>query len=281
MRPYQNSESLYYSIGMHVFGILLALFGLPAILPERAEPEPLVMTVEIVPIGEITNLPNANKPITPKKEAPTPPKPKPETPAIKEPPPKPPEPKEEPKPEPEPVPDPDVKKEEIKEEKKPEPKKEEPKKEEKPKEDDLAALLNKLKEESKEQDKNAKDDTTAPENKTRSDKPYDPAVPLSITEKDAIRSQFIKCWRMPAGSRNAHELAVRVRVQLNQDGSVNKAELASDQRGKYSSDTFFRAAADSAIRAVWKCNPVMNLPPEKYDAWGDMELNFDPSEMLF
>lgn len=277
MKPYQHTESLYYSIGMHTFCLLLALFGLPAILPERAEPEPLVMTVEIVPIGEITNLPSAKTPITPKKEAPTPAKPKEETPSAKE---KPAEP-EEPKPDPEAVPDPDVKKEEIKEEKKPEPKKEEPKKEEKPKEDDLAVLLNKLKQESKEKEKDAKDDTTAAENKTRSDKPYDPAVPLSITEKDAIRSQFIKCWRMPAGSRNAHELAVRVRVQLNQDGSVNKAELASDQRGKYSGDTFFRAAADSAIRAVWKCNPVMNLPPEKYDAWGDMELNFDPAEMLF
>lgn len=263
---------------MHTFCILLALFGLPAFFPERAEPEPFVMTVEVVPIGEITNLPSAKTPITPKKEAPTPPKPKPETPSAKEPPKPEPEP-EEPKPDPEAVPDPDVKKEEIKE-KKEEPKKEEPKKD-KPKPDDLAALLNKLKEESKEQDKNAKDESTAVENKTRSDKPYDPAVPLSITEKDAIRSQFIKCWRMPAGARDAHELAVRVRVQLNQDGSVNKAELASDQRGKYSSNQFFRAAADSAIRAVWKCNPVQNLPPEKYDAWGDMELNFDPAEMLF
>lgn len=274
MLPYQNSESFYYSLSMHVFCILLALFGLPAIFPERAEPEPFVMTVEIVPIGEITNLPSAKKPITPKKEAPTPPKPKEETPSAKETP-KP----AEPEPKPDAVPDPD-KAEEV-EEKKPEPKKEEPKKEEKPKEDDLAVLLNKLKQESKEKENDAKDDTTAEENTTRSDKPYDPAVPLSITEKDAIRSQFIKCWRMPAGARDAHELAVRVRVQLNQDGSVNKAELASDQRGKYSSNQFFRAAADSAIRAVWKCNPVLNLPPEKYDAWGDMELNFDPAEMLF
>lgn len=274
MKPYQHNQSLHYSLGMHVFVLLLAIFGLPAFLPEKAEPEPFVMTVEVVPIGEITNLPSAKRPITPKKEAPTPPKKVPEPPSAKE---KPAE--EEAKPDPEAVPDPD-KKEEVKEEK-PKPRKEEPKKEKKPAEDDLAVLLNKLQQESKEQEKDAKDDKTAEENTTRSDKPYDPAVPLSITEKDAIRSQFVKCWRMPAGARDAHELAARVRIQLNPDGSVNKAELASDQRGRYSSDQFFRAAADSAIRAVWKCNPLVGLPPEKFDAWSDMELNFDPAEMLY
>jgi len=260
---------------MHGFCLLLAIFGLPALFNEKPEPEPFVMTVEVVPIGEITNLPSANKPLTERKQAPTPPKKVPEPPAAKE---KPAE--EKPKPDPEAVPDPD-KKPEIKE-KELKPKKPEPKKEEKkPAEDDLAVLLNKLKEESKEKTKDAKDDQTAEENKTRSDKPYDPAVPLSITEKDSIRSQFVKCWRMPAGSMNAEELAVRVRVQMNADGSVNKAELVSDQRGRYSSDQFFRAAADSAIRAVWKCNPLQNLPPDKHDAWSDMELNFDPAELLF
>ncbi len=274
MKPYQHQESLYYSLGMHVFCLLLAIFGLPAIFEEKPDPEPFVMTVEVVPIGEITNLPSAKKPLTPKKEAPTPPKKVKETPSVEEKPLPPPE----PEPKEEDVPDPDQPKEEKE---KPKPKKEEPKKESKPKEDDLAVLLNKLKQESQEQKEDAKDDRTAEENTSRSDKPYDPAVPLSITEKDAIRSQFVKCWRMPAGSMNAHELAARVRVKLNPDGSVNSAELAADQRGRYSSDQFFRAAADSAIRAVWKCNPVQNLPTDKYDAWSDMELNFDPSELLF
>ncbi len=49
---------------------------------------------------------------------------------------------------------------------------------------------------------------------------------------------------------------------------------------RYNSDSFFRAAADSALRAVHECSPLKNLPPEKYDTWHYMELNFDPKDML-
>jgi flagellar motor protein MotB len=268
-----DKQSMIYSLAAHFVALLLMVFGLPAIFPEKAEPEPFVMTLEVVPISELTNLPSADRPIQKKQTAPTPPTPKPQPPTAEE------KPKEaEPTPEKEEEEVVPEEAEEVKKEKKKEEKKEK-KEEQKP--DELAALLNKLKEESKEQEKDAKDKKTVVENTTRSDKPYDPALPLSITEKDAIRSQFVKCWRMPAGAPNSNELAARVRVQMNPDGSVLKVELASDQRGRYSSDRFFRAAADSAMRAVWKCNPLQNLPPDKFDAWGDMELNFDPSELLY
>ena len=36
----------------------------------------------------------------------------------------------------------------------------------------------------------------------------------------------------------------------------------------------------SAVRAVHKCSPLKNLPPEKYGSWREMEINFDPKEML-
>jgi hypothetical protein len=43
----------------------------------------------------------------------------------------------------------------------------------------------------------------------------------------------------------------------------------------------FRAAADSAVRAVYKCNPIKNLPTNKYNSWKEMRLNFDPSMQLY
>ena len=39
-----------------------------------------------------------------------------------------------------------------------------------------------------------------------------------------------------------------------------------------------QAAADSAVRAVYQCQPY-TLPSDKYALWRDMILNFDPSDM--
>lgn len=260
-------RSLTISIALHVFAVLIALFGFPQL--SKPDPEPFVMSIEVVPIGEITNLKSQNKPLQLKKEAEAPKTQKPVTPTVKEKPAEPAPPKDA-------VPLPEEKSEEKK---KP---KEQPEEKKKPEEneDELAVLLNKLKQEA-ESKKDAKDDTSQEENKTISDKEYDDSLPLSITETDAIRGQFVKCWRMPAGSRDAHELAVVVKVEVSPEGEVLSAELAPGQSGKYNSNTFFRAAADAAIRAVHKCSPLQNLPADKYGTWREMEINFDPQELLF
>lgn len=277
------------SIVLHLVLFALLIFGLPTLFPKEKDIAPLALSVEVVPIGEFTNLKKSQKPLSEaartklttekavpmtKKEAkkadPTP----------------------EPKPEDKPVPADAIAPPTPKEEKK----KEEPKKDKdpikvKPKEnpkdnkqeddDDFAALLSKLKQESKKADEEAPiKDKAAESNTSRADN-YDPTLPLSMTEKDAIRNQFIKCWRMPAGAKNDYDLAVKVRVLLNPDGSVREAGLIPSQASRYQSDTFFRAAADAAIRAVQLCNPLQDLPAEKYDAWRDIELNFDPMEMLY
>ncbi|OYW12914.1 MAG: hypothetical protein B7X02_03195, partial [Rhodospirillales bacterium 12-54-5] len=146
---------------------------------------------------------------------------------------------------------------------------------------EFAALLNKLNQEAKtEKTKPTTDATTTPENKTKSDAPYDPTLPLSLSEKDAIRGQFIPCWRMPIGSKDPQSLAARVHITLQADGTVVTAELVSDQLNRYSADPFFRAAADAALRAVHNCSPLKNLPPDKYNSWKDIELNFNPADLL-
>ena len=40
-----------------------------------------------------------------------------------------------------------------------------------------------------------------------------------------------------------------------------------------------RAAADAARRAVMRCAPY-NAPADKYEAWADVQFNFDPSQMF-
>jgi hypothetical protein len=55
-------------------------------------------------------------------------------------------------------------------------------------------------------------------------------------------------------------------VQMNQDGTPTKVDLKDT--GRYHNDPTFRAAADSAMRAVSnpRCQP-WPLSPEKYNAW--------------
>jgi len=278
-----KQSSLNLSVVAESLKKKFAIFGLPVLLPPRPDPTPLAMSVEILPISAESNVKPSDKPIQKEQHAkavlkpvpPTPPQKTPEPVKAKEPPPpeKPVDPKEA-------APAPD----------KPKPP------EKKPEEDEFKKLLDNMKKEQALKDKAladktppkpqapattpGKDKTNVEENKTKSDAPYDASKPMSISERDAIRSQFIPCWHAPIGAKDAASLAVRVKVELIESGEVKTAVLAPDQQGRYNSDPYFRAAADSAVRAVFKCSPLKNLPADKFGTWQNMEINFDPKDML-
>jgi len=254
-----------YSAVLHLLVLLLLIFGLPNFMMPRPPAEPMAVTVEILPISEMSNVkPSAQQPQEQKpEESKTIPK---EAPPVQvaddTPPPPPSEASILPKPTPAPTQAP-----------KPKPKP-------KPK-DDLAAVLKAVKETAQKEKAKVKtelaDDNV---NQSRSTH-YDPGLPMSMSEIDAIRSQIAKCWNVPSGARNAQDLVVMLRLQLAPDGSLLKVELARESESRYGSDSFFRAAADSARRAVQECSPLKNLPADKYATWRDMEMTFDPKEMLF
>lgn len=99
---------------------------------------------------------------------------------------------------------------------------------------------------------------------------------MTASEIDALRSQLAKCWNVPVGAPDPSALVFRVRVFLNEDGTVASAPELLDQGGL--GDPYFRAAVDSAKRAVHICGPY-ELPPEKYASWSEIVIKFDPREM--
>lgn len=285
-----ETRSISYSILLHALLVLFAVVGIPAILPDKPDPQPTVISVEMLPISEVTNVKPSDQPIQKEQKANNPVTKKPVEPTMKEPPkpptPTPPTPKEkaEPKPkEPEKNFDPtegEEPKPKPKEQEKP---KEEPKKPEpaKAKPDEFADLLNKLKQEAKtEKQKDAKDATNTAENKTKSDAPYDASLPLSLSEKDAIRGQLEACWNKSgfAGAKDPATLIAIIHIVIQQDGTVTSATLDSSQTGRYGSDPYFRAAADAAIRAAQRCSPLKNLPADKYGSWHETQVTFDPRD---
>ena len=100
------------------------------------------------------------------------------------------------------------------------------------------------------------------------------ATAMSASEIDALRSTITKCWNMPAGAPNPETLVVRLKLFLNADGTVARQPELVDTAGR-TSDPYFRAAAESAIRAVQVCAPYQ-LPADKYDDWAEITINFRP-----
>ncbi|MDX2028125.1 MAG: energy transducer TonB [Alphaproteobacteria bacterium] len=252
--------SLMVSAGAHLVLLLVMFFGLPVIfkpLPSHRPPVPF----EIVEIAELTNT------------------------RIKDPelqvkPPEPPPPKQETK-KPEqaqamPQPKQEEQAEALQTMPKPKPK---PPEAAKPKSDEFSKLLKNL-------ETNKKVETPKSEAKSES-KQATPATSqapalsdrLTISEEDALRRQIQQCWNMPIGARDAHNLIVEVIINVNPDRTVQSAEIVDKSR--MATDSFYRAAAESALRALYnpRCTPL-ELPADRYDQWKRINFTFDPRDML-
>ena len=104
-------------------------------------------------------------------------------------------------------------------------------------------------------------------------------INLSISEIDAIRRHFEKCWNIPSGAREAGNLATEIKVRFNKKGNVLDARIVNVSRMKR--DRYYRTAAESALRAV--LNPRCQnapLPEKKFDKWKNLTLNFDPKSII-
>jgi hypothetical protein len=108
---------------------------------------------------------------------------------------------------------------------------------------------------------------------------FNPNERISITDIDLVRSQIAQCWNPPAGAKDAGSLVTEIRVWMNQNGTVQKAEIQNTAR--VYADPYYRAMAETALRAVLnpRCQPF-KLPPERYSDWSTMLLAFDPKEMF-
>lgn len=103
----------------------------------------------------------------------------------------------------------------------------------------------------------------------------------TMSEKDFLRAQIERCWNFDPGARGAGDLVIRVRIMIRPDGTVTRADLDVDS-GRYASDPYYRAAADSARRAPLACSPLQIPPsrPDFYRTFPDITLNFDPRSLI-
>ena len=270
------------SLCLHVALLLAAYVALPS-----ADPFPdvveTVLPVELVTIDEFTNLKRAptleaepEPVVEPEPDLPTEPEPvpTPEPPAA-EPEAAPPAPLA-PEPEPEPEPVVDKKKPEPKVEPKLKPVKKKQVKKAKAKKaydfQSLSALL----------DKQPDDVIAKAPVRSKSSAPAAASgfnTEMTISEIDAFKVQMRRCWSVPAGAPEAGRLIVSLKVFLSIDGSLSRPTEVMNKTRLISGDRYFRAATESALRAIDRCQPF-KMPAAKYRSWRELDLRFDPRDML-
>ncbi len=137
---------------------------------------------------------------------------------------------------------------------------------------EIAALIDKAKEEQAETQRK-KDKLTQSSVKNSF------AQGLSLSEEDALRAQIFGCWSVPLGLPYDKNLLVRIKLKLKPDGRILKSEILDHARMNTPGQSFYKILAESALRAVRICQPL-KVPPTAYETWKELQLNFDPTEML-
>ena len=265
-------RSILISSCLHILIIFIAAMSLPFIAKKPLELPPLV-SIELIQITDKTNIPYAPKAkkIIEKIK-------KEEEKLVSEQAP----PKKVKKEKPDAVPLPDQEVEKIKkiEEKKQNPEKEinevkqvsEFEKEEIFDTNTIAALIDKSKENLAE--------TTKKTNKiTQSQDQSMDLSGLTLTEEDALKAQIFGCWSIPLGLPYKENLLVRIKLKLKPDGTIMKSEILDHARMNKPGQGFYKVLAESALRAIQLCQPL-RVPSTGYERWKDLQLNFDPREML-
>ncbi len=303
-------SGLTLSAILHAIVLALLILGVPLFVSDETPPSPPVIQVEMAQVADKTNPPPPKaapevvhvkpKPQPPKPvekpvetpPAPAPPPPPPPKPEIKPPPPKPapppPPPKlaqEAPKPAPLPPPTPEQKPKEVAKEAPPAPppprpliRPQTPPQKQAFDPSKIAALLNKTLKSSAAPQPTAPD--ARPSKEPPTDQQSDLSQPLTISEIDAVRQQIERNWSVPAGARDAADLVVHIRIALNPDGTLEGPPQILDQaRLNAAGQDTFRAAAESAVRAIYRSAPL-KLPPDKYESWKSIEMTFNPKDML-
>jgi hypothetical protein len=102
------------------------------------------------------------------------------------------------------------------------------------------------------------------------------AAQLSETEIAALKARISSCWSPPPGINASTNIKVSFRVLLKQDGFLAQQPVLVEA----SASPLGPALAESAKRALLTCQPFTMLKPEHYEQWKDLQLDFNPHEIL-
>jgi hypothetical protein len=102
------------------------------------------------------------------------------------------------------------------------------------------------------------------------------AAQLSQDEISALRARISSCWSPPPGVDSNSKVKASIAVFLKPDGSLARPPEMVEATPSPLGPAFI----ESAKRAVLSCQPFTMLKPEHYQQWKQLQLDFDPKELL-
>ena len=166
----------------------------------------------------------------------------------------------------------------------------------KPKVDPLAKILEKDKDELAKPTKPTFDRNAIAkligQSKTNADPTPTGATPQGLPDQHADRMSpslaaaldawltdaYLNCWTPPPTTPQGDRYIAEIRVDFNPDGTL----AGTPQLLNPPTDPAWRAHAESAMRAVLKCNPL-HVPPQYapyFEQWRTKTVHFDPQSAL-
>lgn len=101
---------------------------------------------------------------------------------------------------------------------------------------------------------------------------------LSAREKFNIQSQLHRCYKKAVDeNKMKSDVKIFIKANIAENGYIdsNIDDIIDMKRYNDSSETSYKIAIDNARRAIDLCNPLRNLPLDKYYVWKEVLLQFD------
>ena len=107
-------------------------------------------------------------------------------------------------------------------------------------------------------------------------------TPREIERLKKLEAQIYGCWSIPLGLPLDEDLVVKIKLELNQDGTILRSEISDHGKNRLNYEAgqgFYSVLVESLLRAIRLCQPLI-VPTIGYERSIDLQLNFDAREMF-
>lgn len=105
---------------------------------------------------------------------------------------------------------------------------------------------------------------------------------LSARDKIQIQTQLVSCYKRAIQYNNHNsKITINVQVDLQRNGTmlINKAKMQPEDSTIPHSGELYEQAIQNAKLALTYCNPLRNLPKDKYFLWKHLSFSFDTENL--
>ncbi|KAF8818412.1 hypothetical protein [Rickettsia endosymbiont of Cardiosporidium cionae] len=101
---------------------------------------------------------------------------------------------------------------------------------------------------------------------------------LALNEQSYIKQKIEQNWENPMAIKHLNNITVLLNIKIGKNKVVNHVEIKEILCDH--SKELCKIFADSAIKAVMQSSPLENLTEDRHDVWKELNLLFNPENIL-